>query len=107
VPRHHHRRRKKLALDQAGATAVGLGGIWNGTKHGKNPGTWELIDDLAEVPWERRRVYVAFDYDPKPETRLETQYARMRLARAHRQAGAARVYEVELPPGPSDSSGSK
>jgi putative DNA primase/helicase len=88
--------KKALALSQLGLAAIGLGGVWCW----KKKGTDELIDDLATFPWAGRVVYIVFDWDPKPSTRLQTASAARRLARALRKAGAKEVYVVELPPGP-------
>jgi hypothetical protein len=88
--------KKALALSQLGLAAVGLGGVWCW----KTKGSEGLIDDLATFPWAGRVVYVAFDYDPKPETRKHVALAAKRLRKALREAGAQVVYLVELPPGP-------
>jgi hypothetical protein len=87
--------KKALALAQLGLAAVGIGGIWNGFKKG----TTDLIDDLAEIPWTDRLVYIVFDWDEKETTRRNSEAARSRLARVLKTAGAGEVYNVELPPG--------
>jgi putative DNA primase/helicase len=91
--------KKALALAQLGLAAVGIGGVWCW----KKKGTDDLIDDLAAVPWAGRPVYVVFDYDRKPDTRLQTAEAARRLAGALRKVGAREVGAVDLPPGPDGS----
>lgn len=88
--------KKALALSQLKLAAIGIGGIYSW----KKKGTDELIDDLLDIVWEGRDVYIVFDYDAKPDTRLQVDGARRRLAKALRVAGAE-VYSIELPPGPN------
>ena len=88
--------KKALALSQLKLAAIGVGGIYCWKK--KN--TDELIDDLLDIRWEQRDVYIVFDYDAKPDTRLQVDAARRRLAKAPRVAGAE-VYVINLPPGPN------
>jgi hypothetical protein len=89
--------KKALALSQLGLAAIGIGGMWGGCKKGSA----ELINDLAEVPWRDRAVFLVFDYDAKASTRREADAARTRLAGALKVAGAGEVYSVTLPPGPN------
>lgn len=91
--------KKALALSQLGLAAIGLGGIWCGCQKG----TETLIDDLQEIYWSDRPVYLVFDWDPKASTRREVEGAKQRLARALKAAGAGEVYGVNLPPGPNGS----
>jgi hypothetical protein len=88
---------KALAMAQHGHATCGLMGVygWN------RPGTDELKEDWATIPLAGRRVYITFDYDPKETTRADVDRARRRLAEALRAVGAAEVFAVELPPGPS------
>jgi hypothetical protein len=88
--------KKALLLSQHGFAAVGLGGVWGW----KNKGTDELIDSLAAIPWKGRRVFIVFDWDPKPKTRRDVALAARRLAAALRRVGAGETFIVELPPGP-------
>lgn len=88
--------KKALALSQLQLPAIGVGGIYCW----KKKGTDELIADLAAIKWSKRIVYIVFDYDEKPRTRLQVDGARQRLAKALRKAGAEDVFNVELPPGP-------
>ena len=91
--------KKALALSQLGLSVVGIGGVYAW----KQKGTNDLISDLAAIIRPEQIIYVAFDYDPKPETRRYVAGAARRLARALRKAGAKEVYEVELPPGADGS----
>jgi P4 family phage/plasmid primase-like protien len=88
--------KKALSQDQAGRTAIGLSGVYCWT----SGGTGELIPELQEVPWSDRRVNLVFDYDEKEKTRRYVDTAERRFAEKLREAGAAEVYRVELPPGP-------
>lgn len=88
--------KKALALAQLDLAAVGIGGIWCGCKKESA----ELIEDLAQIPWTGRDVYIVFDYDPKTETRRQTDDAAQRLGNALKSAGVGRVYKVVLPPCP-------
>jgi hypothetical protein len=94
--------KKALALAQLGLVAIGLGGIWCGCKK-TDSGSHQLIDDLREIVWCRRLVYVVFDYDTSIKTRHHSAAAARRLATVLRLAGADEVYWVELPPGPGGS----
>ncbi len=87
--------KKALILDQLGYAAIGLAGVncWN------KKGTCELIDDLAEIDWNDRIVYIVFDYDEKKVTRNNVDKARKKLAAALFDVGADEVYNVVLPPG--------
>lgn len=89
--------KKALALSQLSLAVVGVGGIWCGCK-GR-----ELIEDLTEIDWNNRTVYIVFDYDEKPNTRKESEEARRRLANALRKRGAKIIHNVNLPPGPNGS----
>jgi len=54
------------------------------------------------IDW-NRLVYIVFDYDEKPGTRRDADFARRRLAKELRAAGATEVYSVDLPPSPNGS----
>jgi hypothetical protein len=88
--------KKALALAQLGYAAVGITGIWCGCKKDSE----ELIDDLAVIPLEGRKVLIVFDYDAKVTARNDAAAARARLARALKGAGAGEVCHVQLPGGP-------
>lgn len=87
--------KKALALSQLGHAAIGLGGVTNWNK----PKTTELLDELAEIVWTGRIVYIVFDYDVKPKAKRNVDIQRRKLAKALRALGAT-VYSVVLPPGP-------
>ncbi|MDG2388391.1 MAG: phage/plasmid primase, P4 family [Planctomycetaceae bacterium] len=89
--------KKALALSQIGATAIGLGGVYSW----KKKGTDELIDDLAQIEWGGRVVYIVFDWDAKEGTRRDVALAQQRLVTALTVAGA-RVFSVDLLPGPEN-----
>ncbi len=86
--------KKALALSQIGATAIGLGGVYSW----KRKDTHELIDDLAQIDWSGRDVYIVFDWDPKEVSRHNVTVAKQRLAAALTSA-VARVRSVDMPPG--------
>ncbi|MCI0643209.1 MAG: DUF3854 domain-containing protein [Gemmataceae bacterium] len=86
--------KKALALSQLGFASVGLGGFWSAYQ----PGTKELIEDLASIVWAGRTVYIVFDNDAKPQTRRDAEAARRRLAGVLRRAGA-KAHQVYLPGG--------
>lgn len=86
--------KKALALSQLDTAAVGIGGVYCW----KKKGTDKLIDDLQEIEWTGRDVYLVFDFDEKPKTRRKVAAAGRRLAKALRLAGAREVFWVELPP---------
>ena len=87
--------KKALALSQINSGAVvGLGGVYNW----KNKGKESLIDDLQQINWTDRTVFIVFDYDWKAVTRKNVSKAKKRLAAALRKAGAREVCDVVLPP---------
>jgi hypothetical protein len=87
--------KKALALAQLRYCAVAVGGVDGGLKKDGS-----LVDELAAIPWQGRVAYVTYDWDSKPRTRRQSLMAASKLAAALRQAGAAEVFLVELPPGP-------
>jgi hypothetical protein len=91
--------KKALCLDQLGYATIGIGGVHCWCKKG----TKDLMDDLTAMHWHQRRVYVVFDYDPKPKTRRQVARAASELAAALRRQGAAEVYGIDLPPGADNS----
>jgi hypothetical protein len=82
--------KKALALSQLGLAVVGIGGVWGW----KVEDTDELIEDLSFIDLTGREAFIVFDYDRKPETRLQTAEAARRLARALRKVGAKEVDAV-------------
>jgi hypothetical protein len=63
---------KALALLQAGALPVDLGGVWNGTVKPKNDQEpTELVPPLRAFNWAGRTVHLAFDgdYETNPSVR--------------------------------------
>lgn len=90
--------KKALALAQHGFATIGIGGVWCWRKKG----TDQLIDDLQEVPFAGRDVFIVFDHDEKPKTRRNVYAAARQLAIALRSAGANDVRWVELPPATGD-----
>lgn len=87
--------KKSLALSQLQVAAIGIGGVWCGCEK-----TGGLIPDLREINWSGRIVYIVFDYDEKPETRMHVANAGRKLGKAILEAGAKDVRIVSLPPGP-------
>ena len=93
--------KKAAKADQEGFPCVGLVGVygWNkprsNDKVSKGDGSWELIADLADVPWKDRSVVIAFDSDitGKPEV----QWAERKLAETLARADA-KVFFVRIPP---------
>lgn len=61
--------KKTLAAIQHGYACIGLSGVWNWCKKrvkdakGRARGEFQLIEDLAAIPWNGRIVYVVFDSD--------------------------------------------
>ncbi len=96
--------KKALAADQAGLKCVAVSGVWAWQKrrdrneNGKPRGKRKLIDDLASIPMEGRKIYIAFDSDlaEKPDI----QHAEQELAKAL-SANGATVRCIRLPPGPN------
>ena len=84
--------KKALRLSELGIAAIGIGGVDGWGKGG------QLIDDLADINWTGRDVYIVFDYDEKPETRRNVQSAARRLTKALRDAGANEVFNIDLTP---------
>ena len=84
-------------MSQHGHAAIGIGGVDCWGKNGV------LCNDLADIDWSDRDVFIVFDYDPVPSTRLNVNAAMRRLANVLRGAGVAKIYNVELPPGDDGS----
>jgi putative DNA primase/helicase len=90
-------------LSQLDLAAIGLPGIWMGCQKHATTGDWELIDDLLDIEWKNRTVYISFDNDRKPAARRDNHHATLRLAGLLMAAGAKVVLIIELPPGPGNT----
>lgn len=94
--------KKALAADQAGFPCVGISGVYSWCKkrrrdeNNKPDGPKELIDDLAAIPLDRRRVYIAFDSDLAFKPNVQT--AEFELAEALQKRGAV-VRCIRIPSG--------
>jgi uncharacterized protein DUF3854 len=87
--------KKALAADQAGRPCIGLTGVFSWQKKRTDKqAERELIDDLAQIDWEGRTVWICFDTDD--ERKPSVNHARAELARIL-EAHGARVVFVELP----------
>ncbi len=97
--------KKALASDQAGFPTIGVSGVWNWCQKrprradGSGRGQFKLIDSLAAVKWQGRRVVIVFDSDVGTNENVEV--ARLQLAAALTREGAS-VFAVDLPAGPGD-----
>lgn len=97
--------KKASAATQAGWPCIGLCGIWSWQKPRPKDGPRgdrELIDDLAQIPWDGRVVWIAFDTDEKRKPNVA--HARAELARALAGLGAL-VHFVDFPSGPRGPGG--
>jgi hypothetical protein len=87
--------KKALKADQEGFPCIGIGGVdcWS-AKRTRADEPRELMPDLANLPWQGRRVYICFDSDRamNPDVRR----AEKQLARALGRKGAE-VKIVTLP----------
>jgi hypothetical protein len=57
---------KALALQQAGALAVGLSGVWSAVSEYPTPGSFPRLDlhsALADFSWRGRKAFLGFDQD--------------------------------------------
>ncbi len=92
---------KALAATQAGVPCIGLMGVWN-WQHKRDDKTVErvLIEDLAGIDWQNRRVAIAFDFDTKRNPNVH--HAEAELARVLSEQGA-NVVILKLPLGEIDS----
>jgi putative DNA primase/helicase len=96
--------KKALKAVQEGFLTVGLAGVWSWTKRrGRNDddeavGEFQLIDDLAGLPWQGRVVYICFDSDIVDKE--DVRKAQWNLARILRDKGAE-LKAVILPAGPN------
>jgi P4 family phage/plasmid primase-like protien len=95
--------KKSLKSTQEGFPAVGLSGVWSWTKRrDRNDnddaiGEYHLINDLAQIPWQGRAVYIVFDSDVADNGNVLK--AEWHLARILKDKGAV-VKVVRLPAGP-------
>jgi putative DNA primase/helicase len=94
--------KKALAACQAGFPTIGVSGVWNWCKKREGKGPLQLIDDLAAVAWEGRRVTIVFDSDIAENEKVLA--AQWYLAKALRDRGAV-VLAVAPPPGPPGEDG--
>ncbi|QEL19167.1 DUF3854 domain-containing protein [Limnoglobus roseus] len=97
--------KKALAATQYGFTAIAISGTWNWTERrpedpdtGRKTGPFQLIKDLARIPWRERIVYIAFDSDTAQKPAI--QWALYHLAEALTRGGAD-VRVIALPSGPN------
>lgn len=79
--------KKALAADQFGFPCIGLTGVFSWGVEGA------LIDDLAQIEWQGRDVYLVFDSDAAEKP--DVQKAERRFATVLRRQGAA-VHVVRL-----------
>jgi hypothetical protein len=91
--------KKALALEQLGYTVISLSGVYNWKVKGKE----KLQPDLEGMTWAGLKVFICFDYDPKPETQRYVATAVRRLGQLLLKAGAAEVMLIALPPGPDNA----
>jgi len=95
--------KKALAAAKHGFACVGLVGVYGWQKKrdrdpsGRSTGPRVLIDDMASIPWDSRRVYIAFDSDAAANP--DVQRAERALAESLLEFGAD-VRIVRLPVGP-------
>jgi len=95
--------KKAAKAAQEGFPAVGLVGTYGWCikrqkgKSGKSVGKWELLPDLAALPWKGRTVIIVFDSDAV--TNNNVRWAEWHLAATLKRHGAL-VKIVRLPPGP-------
>jgi len=97
--------KKSSASTQAGWPCIGLCGVWSWQKPRPKSGPRgdrELIDDLAQIPWDGRVVWIAFDTDEKRKPNVN--HARAELARVLTDLGAL-VHFVDFPSGPRGPDG--
>lgn len=90
--------KKSIAGCLAGIPTIGLGGVWSFAH--RNAGQ-QLLPDLAQFRWIRRRVYVAYDSDL--HTNRHVRAAAMQLAQRLGTRGA----EIRLIPFEDDVDGRK
>jgi hypothetical protein len=93
--------KKALRAAQDGLNCIAVGGVWN-WKGRVSPDSEKTapIPDLDRVNWTGRTACLCFDYDPKPDTRRNTERAVEAFAQELRRRGAA-MSIVHLPPGPN------
>jgi putative DNA primase/helicase len=93
--------KKAAKADQEGFPCVGIVGVYGWQKRrpkkdGKPVGERQVIDDVAQIPWQGRLVYIAFDSDAA--TNSNVRRAEGHLAKALASKGAV-VQVVRIPPG--------
>jgi hypothetical protein len=99
--------KKALCASQSGFATIGLPGIWSWSRpaerdeNGRRVGRYELIDDLAALKWNGRRVSIVFDTDSKPTTTRNVAKAAEALRTALAERGAV-VQIVRLPLAPGE-----
>ena len=82
--------KKSLSLSEHVGPSIGLTGVWNWAK-GRSAEQKEtidrhLIDDLMEIEWSGRLVFIVFDYDSRLNPQVEL--AQLELARVLERMGA-------------------
>jgi putative DNA primase/helicase len=94
---------KKAAKgDQEGFFSIGLAGVWSWQKKrpraedGQPFGPRELIEDLKQIPWTGRQVFLVFDSDAAEKVNVRR--AEWCLAQALKEQGAV-VKVVRIAPG--------
>jgi hypothetical protein len=100
--------KKAAKADQEGFPCLGLTGVYGWQKRrtkthdAEREGERELIDDLAVISWQGRRVFLVFDSDR--DQNVQIQWAELHLAQALAARGAA-VKVVRLPAVPAGGDG--
>jgi hypothetical protein len=95
--------KKAARADQSCLWCVGLVGVWGWMKRREDKSTpRKLIEDLANIPWQGRLVFLVFDSDLASNE--DVRWAEYHLARVLAKKGAT-VKVVRLPPGPPDENG--
>jgi hypothetical protein len=84
--------KKAAKADEEGFACIGISGVWSWCKKGR-----QLLDDLAALAWEGRRVYAVFDSDAAENENVRL--AARELAAALGARGAV-VKVVFLPAAP-------
>src|SRR5262249_44627863 len=100
--------KKSLKGTQEGFPCIGLVGFYGWCikrkkgKSGKSIGRFELIPDLAALPWRNRAVFIVFDSDAVTNNNIL--WAEWNIANTLKRQGAV-VKIVRLPPGPAGEDG--
>lgn len=87
--------KKTLKGHQEGLLIVGLSGVWNWSAGKDENGISILLEDLKNIPFTNRQVYIVFDSDiiEKPPV----QQALYALSRELKNRGAKQVITIKLP----------